>query len=92
MAVLPQYQNRGIGSRLVRVGNERLEQAGVPYIIVLGHAEYYPRFGFRPASRYGVSCQWEVPDSVFMLLVLDERRMQDVSGEAQYRSEFSTGA
>lgn len=90
MSVLPQRQRRGIGSKLVRVGNERLKQAGCPYIIVLGHAEYYPRFGFRPASQFGVTCEWEVPDNVFMLLVLDEARMNDVSGQAQYRLEFST--
>lgn len=90
MSVLPQYQNQGIGSRLVQTGNERLRQASYPYVIVLGHADYYPRFGFRPASQYGVACEWDVPDNVFMLLVLDGERMSGVSGKAQYRSEFST--
>ena len=43
-----------------------------PFVIVLGHPEYYPRFGFEPASRHGVRCQWpDVPDEAFMLLVLD---------------------
>jgi putative acetyltransferase len=92
VAVSPQYQNQGIGTRLVRAGNERLKQAGAPYIIVLGHAEYYPRFGFEPASQFCVTCGCEVPDNVFMLLVLDEGRMHGVSGKAQYRSEFSTVA
>jgi putative acetyltransferase len=90
MAVLPQYQRQGIGSKLVRTGNDYLRQAGCPFIIVLGHAEYYPRFGFRPASQFGVTCEWEVPDEVFMLLVLDEAAMNDVSGMAKYRPEFST--
>ena len=90
MSVLPQYQSKGIGSRLVREGNERLKQAGCLYIIVLGHAEYYPRFGFKPASQFGVTCEWGVPDNVFMLLVLDEARMRGVSGKSRYRSEFSS--
>lgn len=92
MSVLPQYQSQGIGSLLVSAGNDRLKQAGCPYIIVLGHTEYYPRFGFKPASQFGVTCEWEVPDDVFMLLALDRNRMQNVSGMAQYRSEFSTTA
>lgn len=91
MAVAPHLQGQGIGSRLVHAGNARLEQAGVPYIVVLGHAPYYPRFGFRPARDFGITCPWEVPDDVFMLLVLDERRMEGVSGEARYRPEFSEG-
>jgi putative acetyltransferase len=53
----------------------------------LGHPEYYPRFGFVPASQYKVRCEWEVPDKAFMLLRLSEC---DVSGIAKYREEFST--
>lgn len=92
MAVSPGHQGRGIGSRLVREGNERLRQAGCPYIIVLGHPGYYPRFGFEPASRFGVTCEWEVPDDTFLLLALDPGRMHGVSGLAVYRPEFSTVA
>ncbi|HNW02772.1 MAG TPA: N-acetyltransferase [Burkholderiaceae bacterium] len=92
MAVLPEYQRKGVGSMLVAAGNERLMKEGCPYIIVLGHAEYYPRFGFRPASTFGVTCEWDVPDHVFMLLALDEAKMRSVSGKSQYRSEFSTVA
>jgi len=92
MGVLPEYQNKGIGSELVKTGNARLKREGCPYIIVLGHAEYYPRFGFKPASTFGVTCEWEVPDDVFMLLVLDEAKMRGVSGKSQYRTEFSSVA
>lgn len=90
MAVLPDYQRRGIGSELVKTGNQRLKDDGWPFIIVLGHALYYPRFGFKPASTYGISCEWDVPDNVFMLLVLDEERMQGISGLSKYRQEFSS--
>jgi putative acetyltransferase len=90
MAVLPECQRQGVGSELVEKGTQRLRNDGCPFVIVLGHAEYYPRFGFRPASTYGVTCEWEVPDEVFMLLVLDEAGTLDISGLAKYRHEFSS--
>jgi putative acetyltransferase len=89
VAVLPEYQRRGVGSELVESGNERLKKDGCPFIVVLGHPEYYPRFGFEPASTHDVRCEWDVPDNAFMLLVLDEAKMRGVSGLAKYRPEFS---
>ena len=65
-----------------------LAEGGCPFIVVLGHAAYYPRFGFVPASTYGVSCVWPVPNDVFMIRVLDASAMQGVSGKATYRDEF----
>jgi putative acetyltransferase len=90
MAVIPEYQRQGIGSKLVMAGNEKLKIAGCPFVIVVGHASYYSRFGFKPASRRGITCEWEVPDDVFMLLLLDEAVMRNVSGVAKYRHEFSS--
>jgi putative acetyltransferase len=93
MAVQPEYQRQGIGSRLVESGTLRLQQTGCPFIVVVGHAGYYPRFGFTPASARGITCEWDVPDDVFMLLVLDEAKMAGVAGGAvTYRREFSTVA
>lgn len=92
MAVLPEHQRAGIGGRLIADGTARLARMGVPLIIVLGHAAFYPRFGFKPASSYGITCEWPVPDEVFMALFLDERRIKDAAGLAQYRQEFSTVA
>ena len=89
MAVLPEHQREGIGSKLIEAGTQKLKEAGYPFIIVLGHANFYPRFGFKPASGFGIECEWDVPDDVFMLLVLDQSKMQDVSGLARYRHEFS---
>ena len=61
-----------------------------PFIIVLGHPEYYPRFGFERASLYGIKCQWEgIPDDAFMILWLDKSKMNRVSGLAKYRDEFN---
>jgi len=89
MAVLPGHQRRGIGSELVRAGLEMLRAAGCRFVIVLGHADYYPRFGFERASLHGVLSQWEgVPDDAFMILLLDESLRGGLSGTARYRSEF----
>lgn len=89
MAVLPGYQRQGIGSRLVEAGNEQLRDTGCPFIVVVGHPAFYPRFGFTPARATGLSCEWEVPDDVFMVRVLDGPRMRAASGVVRYRPEFS---
>lgn len=89
MAVAPDHQRRGIGSELVRRGLEILRQRGCPFVVVVGHPEYYPRFGFEPASTRGLVSQWEgIPDAAFMVLILDGRAMTGVSGVARYREEF----
>ena len=89
LAVHPEEQGRGIGSALCREGMQRMSQAGYPFVIVLGHPGYYPRFGFTTASAYGIYCSFEnVPDEAFMICVLDQKGMQGVKGVAHYRSEF----
>ena len=90
MAVLPEHQRQGIGSRLVETGSRKLQGSGCPFIIVVGHPQYYPRFGFRPASAHGITCEREVPDDVCMLLVLDQSKLQAFSGLVKYRHEFSS--
>jgi putative acetyltransferase len=89
MAVLPEFQQRGVGSELVRTGIAELKRRLCPFVIVLGHAGYYPRFGFEPAGVYGIQSEWEVPDDAFMLLVLNESEMRGISGVARYRPEFA---
>ena len=90
MAVLPEYQRQGIGTKLVEAGNEQLKETGFPVVVVVGHADYYPRFGFERASPHGIECEWEVPEEAFMLFVLDAGKMSGVSGLAKYRHEFSS--
>lgn len=90
MAVLPGYQRQGIGSRLVEAGTEQLRDAGCPFVVVVGHPTFYPRFGFTPAGAAGLSCEWDVPDEVFMVRVLDGAQMRSASGVVRYRPEFST--
>ena len=89
MGVVQEHQRQGIGGMLVQAGSRLLAEKSCPFIVVLGHAHFYPRFGFEPASRRGITCVWDVPDDVFMVQVLDGNRMQAVSGLATYRDEFS---
>jgi len=89
MAVMPNRQRQGIGSRMVHAGLAILREQGCPFIIVLGHPEFYPRFGFFAASRHGLRCQWVgVSDATFMVLFLDELSMAGLTGVARYREEF----
>ncbi len=88
LAVLPEWQGRGIGTELATVGLAVIRQTPCPFVVVLGHHGYYPRFGFEKASRHGIRCQWDVPDEAFMVLVMDGAAMRGVSGVARYRGEW----
>jgi putative acetyltransferase len=90
MAVVPERQRQRIGSQLVSRGLDILRGRGCPFVVVVGHPEYYPRFGFEPASAHALTSQWEgIPDAAFMVLVLDARAMAGASGVATYRDEFN---
>jgi putative acetyltransferase len=89
MAVHPSAQRTGIGSALVRAGLERLDRLGCPFVVVVGHPEYYPRFGFVRASTLGVRSQWDgMPDEAFMIRPRDPSAGPPLAGLARYRPEF----
>lgn len=89
LAVLPERQRLGLGAALVERGIALLRERGCPFIIVLGHPGYYPRFGFVPASEHGLRAPWEgVPDEAFMVMVLHPAALAGVTGVARYRAEF----
>lgn len=91
MAVLPEYQNQGIGTQLVEEGLDECMSQGYDVIIVLGHVDYYPRFGFKPASEYGICSEWEeqIQEDAFMLLELHTGVLDGIEGTARYADEFS---
>lgn len=91
MAVRPDYQRQGIGSRLVIFGLGRLLRRRCPFVTVLGHPRYYPRFGFQPGHRFKVSSEWDCPRDAFMILILDRSKLPRISGTAHYRPEFTAG-
>lgn len=88
MAVLPSYQKKGIGSQLVRAGLEECRRLGHKIVVVLGHSDYYPRFGFIPAKPRGIACELEVPDEAWMVLELRENALTGKSGTVKFQPEF----
>lgn len=90
LAVLPQYQRWGIGSALCRTGLVRVEEAGIPFVSVLGDPGYYHRFGFISASLFGITPSFEdVPDEALMIRVFDRGALAGVQGTVCYRPEFN---
>ena len=89
MAVDPGHQRSGIGSALVRAGLEACRELNAAAVVVLGHAEYYPRFGFAPASRFGLVSEYDVPDDVFMALELIEGALRNKAGTIRYHPAFA---
>ncbi|HYR86657.1 MAG TPA: N-acetyltransferase [Terriglobia bacterium] len=88
MSVLPEFQNKGIGSRLVRDGLEACKQKGYGAVVVLGHTAYYPRFGFSRAKDYRLDNEYNALDA-FMVIELKEGALQTISGMVKYAPEFS---
>jgi len=88
MAVLPAYQRKGIGSQMVRAGLEECRRLGQEIIVVLGHPDYYPRFGFIPAKPRGIDCEFEAPDEAWMVLELREGALTGKSGTVKFQSDF----
>jgi len=85
LAVRPDRQNQGIGTRLSEAGIEQLRETDCPFIIVIGHATYYPRFGFERGALHDIHCQWPgIPDETFMVLILDQQRRDSLSGVASF--------
>ncbi|MBZ4016996.1 GNAT family N-acetyltransferase [Streptomyces purpurogeneiscleroticus] len=91
-AVLPAHQSRGAGSAVIRAALDAARARGERLVVVLGHPDYYPRFGFRPASRWGISAPMEVPDEAMMALPLDAPDAEPArpvpAGVIQYAAAF----
>jgi len=88
MAVVPSRQRQGVGSTLVREGLERCRQLNVAAVVVLGHTEYYPRFGFVPAARLSLRSEYDVPEQAFMVLELRDGVFDSLSGTIRYHPVF----
>lgn len=89
MAVLPEFQNQGIGSALVRRGLEECQKHGFEAVFVLGHPAYYPRFGFTPSKAKGIGCEYDAPDETFMVLELTPDALNGRAGIVKYHPEFA---
>ncbi|HYK05763.1 MAG TPA: N-acetyltransferase [Thermoanaerobaculia bacterium] len=89
MSVVPGRQREGVGSMLVVTGLEECRLAGFRAVVVLGHPEYYPRFGFVPAARVGITSEYDVPEPVFMIKELVDGGAASLAGVARYHPAFA---
>ncbi len=89
MSVVPGHQRQGIGSALIKAGLEEARRLGHSVVIVLGHVDFYPRFGFVPASRAGIKAPFRVHDEAFMVGELRAGALEGMRGEVAYPPEFS---
>ena len=89
MAVLPEHQGKGIGSQLVETGLEECRKARHKVVVVLGHPEFYPRFGFEPSKPLGIRWEKDVPEQVFMVTELREGALAEREGVVKYLPEFN---
>ena len=88
MAVTPDRQRIGVGTALVRTGLAECRRGGAQAVVVIGHTPFYARFGFRPASQYGLRSPFEVPDEVFMAVELVPAALAGAAGQVVYLPEF----
>lgn len=88
MAVLPEFQNQGIGSELVQRGLDECRGLGYEVVIVVGRPKFYPRFGFMPARQKGLESEFDIPDEVFMVAELRDGALSEVRGIVKYHPEF----
>ncbi|MFK4377456.1 putative N-acetyltransferase YhbS [Bacillus sp. RC218] len=89
VSVSPSYQKKGIGGKLIASALEKAEELGYGSVVVLGHQEYYPKFGFKKASEWNIKAPFEVPEEVFMVMELTENALEGVDGIVQYSSAFA---
>ncbi len=89
LAVLPGYQRQGIGGQLIQAGLAACREAGYALVVVLGHPDYYPAYGFQPAKRYGLTCAYVPPDDdAFMVQELQPGALAGRHGRVTFHPEF----
>ena len=88
IAVRPEFQKQGVGGQMIRAGFERAASLGYGVVVLVGHPTYYPRFGFVPASQFGLQCSIPVPDAVFMAYLLRPDGLDGIQGTVVFPPAF----
>jgi putative acetyltransferase len=88
MSVLPDYQRKGVGGSLIEAGLLKAKKTGFISVVVLGHPEYYPRFGFRKASNWMIKEPFGVPDEVMMAIELKDGGLSFGGGLIEFPNEY----
>lgn len=90
LSVAPAFQRNSIGSKLIEVAHQRAKKLGYAAIVLLGHKDYYPRFGYKKASLFGVSFSFNAPDDCCMVAELRKNALRGISGVVCYSQAFSS--
>ena len=89
ISVLPEFQGQGIGGKLIVESHKKAKQLGHKSIILLGHENYYPRFGYEQVDKFGIELPFEVPKENCMAIELVENGLNGISGMVEYPKEFN---
>lgn len=88
VAVLQNFQGKGIGGMLIETAHKKAKELGFSSVILLGHENYYPRFGYKLTKEFGIKLPFDVPDANCMAIELHENSLQNINGVVQYPKEF----
>lgn len=88
LSVLPKYQRKGIGSKLIGEGLKIAKNLGYKSVVVLGSEKYYPKFGFKEAKKFGINPPFDVPSENFMVIELEADSLKNINGVVKYPKEF----
>lgn len=88
VSVLPEFQHKGIGGNLIRKAHEVARDLGFGSVVVLGHADYYPKFGYSKAADFGITLPFEVPSENCLAIELLPNSLDAVTGMVIYPAEF----
>jgi len=88
VAVLPEFQNKGIGGKLILHAHKAARKLGFKSVILVGHKNYYPRFGYKPTINYGIKLPFDAPEQNCLAIELVENGLKGVTGNVVFPKEF----
>ena len=88
ISVLPKFQSKGVGTLLMSEAHKIAKNLGHQSVVLLGHQDYYPRFGYEPTSKYGITLPFEAPEENCMVIALTKEGLQGVTGMVEYAKAF----
>lgn len=89
VSVLPEYQGNGIGGQLIVNAHKIAIELGYESVVLLGHENYYPKFGYKQADTFRIELPFDVPKENCMAIELTENGLKNVSGMVEYPKEFN---
>ena len=88
VSVVPEFQKQGIGKILIETAHEKARKSGYKSVVLLGHEDYYPKFGYVQVDKFGIELPFDVPKANCMVIELVENGLKGVHGMVEYPKEF----